>query len=836
MKTLTAILVLALLPPLSATTITVPTNQPTIQAGVDAALDGDTVLILPGTYSGEGNRDIVVLDKAIAVIGQAGAASTIIDAGGDHDGFTRISNYQRSALVIEHLSITNAHIGSDRAAGHLYLNNVVIDECSEYGVYDHSGAVVHVRDSEFKNCGTGLSIYYGAISGSKIDSCGTGIWAPGGSEILVENCAFTDNTGDALASGWFEVDSCLFIGNGSAANVTDIQISNCTITDGGDGVVGAWGAQQQDISNCEFSSLTGTAIDWTLVQGFSPSAVTACTFKHCTGNIANIRGSWTRPAEFRMVDCVIDSNEAGIVASGKDLVFEMRGCSFSHNSEGIYLRVVYPSAAIVGCDFVGNSCPTVIVTEFNMDVSQTTGSWIVGSCLFENNDGAAITGNCGRMEIWTCDFISNRGETAVALWAQDEPLGIYNCRFEDCAGDGLRLSGSVDENVSGCSFIGSQGSAIKCEYAQDMSISFCNFRVNDCGVRSIASNTAIAGCSFLCNAIGLRSGSLLSDSVTADNCHFDGNDTSVLGTATIRSSSLFNGGTAVRVEQDEETGPYVLENCRIGGMSGTAFTVDESDNQVTNCIIRDNQGAIAQGLPEASSRIAFLDCKMMNNCGGINDVADLTMTGCLYANNGGPVSPLNMWNIHGSAEFRACTFTGNAAGALRLRSFEGYAPRLSSTIVADNDGAGIAFEVVEAEYIVECCDIFSNTGGDYVGISDQTGLNGNISLDPFFCDAAAGDYGLQLNSPCAPANNKCATLIGVLPVGCAFQCGDFNGDGMTNIGDAVVLLTYVFDHGQAPLDKSGGNINCDSKINLTDIVYLIYYIFLNGPAPCEGCA
>ena len=56
--------------------------------------------------------------------------------------------------------------------------------------------------------------------------------------------------------------------------------------------------------------------------------------------------------------------------------------------------------------------------------------------------------------------------------------------------------------------------------------------------------------------------------------------------------------------------------------------------------------------------------------------------------------------------------------------------------------------------VMECNDVVTYQAR-YIGdCTDQTGLNGNISVDPQFCGlTGSGNYGLQGDSPCAPGNH-----------------------------------------------------------------------------------
>jgi hypothetical protein len=64
-----------------------------------------------------------------------------------------------------------------------------------------------------------------------------------------------------------------------------------------------------------------------------------------------------------------------------------------------------------------------------------------------------------------------------------------------------------------------------------------------------------------------------------------------------------------------------------------------------------------------------------------------------------------------------------------------------------------------------------------------------------------------------------------------FRRGDSNGDGGTNLADAVYTLNYLFLGGTEPECLEAADDDDNGTINLTDPVRLLNYLFLGGPAP-----
>jgi Right handed beta helix region/PKD domain len=218
----------------------VPSQYPTIQAAVNAAASGDTVILAPGTYSGDGNCDITV-NNSITIRSQNGPETCILDCnantGQSHRGFTL------NAGTLAGLTITGGY--SDRG-GAVYCNGssssiVKITNCILTGNISKRGGAVFCNygNLEIMNCfltnnssGIASTGYGGAIyceSGSVLvanstisgnsSGAGGGIYCAQQGIVTIKNCAISNNSALSSSGGGIYCDQ------GSMAIIVGSDIS-----------------------------------------------------------------------------------------------------------------------------------------------------------------------------------------------------------------------------------------------------------------------------------------------------------------------------------------------------------------------------------------------------------------------------------------------------------------------------------------------------------------------------------------------------------------------------------------------------------------------------------
>ena len=64
-----------------------------------------------------------------------------------------------------------------------------------------------------------------------------------------------------------------------------------------------------------------------------------------------------------------------------------------------------------------------------------------------------------------------------------------------------------------------------------------------------------------------------------------------------------------------------------------------------------------------------------------------------------------------------------------------------------------------------------------------------------------------------------------------FETGDFNANGIVDVGDQVYLYNYLFIGGPPPTPYEAGDLTEDGIVDVGDLTYMINYLFLSGPVP-----
>ena len=198
-------------------TINVPADQPTIQAGIDAAVDGDIVIVADGVYMGNGNKNIDFGGKSITVKSKNGPQNCVIDGQGTGGGFNFHSNEGPNS-ILHGFTITNFnHSGIWIAQSDPTIDNCVITRNTVIdpnlpagaGILIHGHPTWHASPL-IKNCI--IRYNFGAGSGGGI---GTYECSP-----TIQNCDISFNQaglggGVSVYTGNPIFTNCTIIGNTS---------------------------------------------------------------------------------------------------------------------------------------------------------------------------------------------------------------------------------------------------------------------------------------------------------------------------------------------------------------------------------------------------------------------------------------------------------------------------------------------------------------------------------------------------------------------------------------------------------------------------------------------
>jgi parallel beta-helix repeat protein len=248
---MTLILGLILLPTMAvAAIIHVPVDQPTIQAGINASVAGDTVLVASGTYS----ENIRFYGKAVLLTSISGRAATFIQAADQSTPIVRFIDSEDSTSVIRGFAIRNVSnsYGIYCLSSYPIIEECEVSNCSKLyadgaGIWCVFSApkirnnVIH--DNSFGNTGGGVGggadhgTRYWEITHNVIynnySPHGSGIGCPGGQYILIAYNLIHDNTSYAeQGAGIYVNGHHLMIRNNTiVGNQRGIRLLNGSNTD-----------------------------------------------------------------------------------------------------------------------------------------------------------------------------------------------------------------------------------------------------------------------------------------------------------------------------------------------------------------------------------------------------------------------------------------------------------------------------------------------------------------------------------------------------------------------------------------------------------------------------
>jgi len=429
------ILIIACANPMAATLQVPSTAYPTIQAGLDAASAGDTVLVADGEYTGEGNWDLDFNSKGIVLASAGDDPDVCIIRGSssypdEHRVFVFVSG-EDSTAVVRGFTITEGFMGEIflGAGGGVFcvdssptFINCTITECSASlggGVYCSGSS------SRFEDCR--ISLNYVPVGD------GGGVFITAGSSVTFDRCFITDN----YAHDYFDKDGYgfgagIYLDDNSTLKMRDSEISGNRAAEGAGGGL--------------FAKDSHVEIQGTL---FSDNIAS----ESCGGlSLSNVSG-W-------IAECIISGNSAdeepingfygGISVSGPVTIRETGIMGNSATGGGGGIGVGSGDVEVTGCRIQGNNALWAAgVLLGSSEPATFTNCLISENRALDGGGGIFMEGSPGTFV--GCTITRNHGVPS-ALGCLADTLMLEKCIiWDNCGGSEVLVSGPEGVVFFACS-------------------------------------------------------------------------------------------------------------------------------------------------------------------------------------------------------------------------------------------------------------------------------------------------------------------------------------------------------------------------------------------------
>lgn len=838
-----------------------------IQPAIDAADEGDTVIVKAGEYIITEpilfSRTTKVLN--LVVRSESGPEHTTIRMSGSPAEPLRASvvsfeSGEPQTVILEGFTITGGSgIGDGGGQGggvHCTESSPTLRNCWISGNSARRGggiACLEFSSPRLVEC----QIVNNSTAPSEILGFGGGVFCKNGSAPILENSVISRNTSSSSGGGIYcsigssaVLNGCVVAdnvaltmsGGGVACEESSPTFTDCTIernTAFGGGGVDAVCARPNFI-NC-------TLRDNHAVEGGGARCNNAFpTFINCTfsGNSANFVGGLSCAADpsfcaysgdTTVNNCIVWGNSGGSLAAFRDATITVSYSCIGLNPTSSGSRTLWYSEGIVFADGNLFEDPLFCGWEGDPDVYVDSSNTRLG-------DGTQASPYRELRSALSFSLGLRLDSPCIGAGEGGRNMGADNGL---CAGDGgarrrIHL-GEGRYQVKGLSL------------ARGVSL----FGADKEG-------TILEG-----TVLGLSTGAVLADvtvtggTPTGGVVIRDGQSPELLRCVISGNWSWTGGGGVACLDGASPT----LRDCQIiGNVAGTedvpkygggVLCADFSSPTLINCVISENVG---------TSNGGAIYCR--NECAP-------TLINCVLSGNRGRHGGAGFFHEGSLPEFVNCTITGNwvvstgrGGGLFSL----GAPVTLINSIVWNNRGGSIEdTTAVEATY--SCIE------GEKVMIGE-----GNINVDPLFIEdsdwedsgtpqdftddvAVEGDSRLRPDSPCIDSGTLVESLamdiegigrpcgaaydMGAFESGgCApppppplhqaqFRRGDTNADAVINVSDGLLILRFLFLSGEAqPACEDAADADDSGTLDLSDAVQVFLFLFspaveqLAGPRSC----